>query len=320
MNAEPDFPQNDTPNHASPFTHVTVFGLGLIGGSFAMAIRQAYPSVHLTAVDPSAETLQAALKQKLVDAVSLQPPATFTQGSDNEQHLMVLASHLPVNLSLLRRLAPLVLGKPVTVIDLGSCKRNIVNEGAALLPQQFLGAHPMAGREVSGLKHALPLLFFGKRFLLCPHEQHPNPKLVEDLSTFSSALGMLPVVVDADTHDNMMAYVSHFPQLYSVMLTNLLAQHEPGKLLGFHGGGIDDQLRLAASPFAMWGPVFEENADNLEQVLGEAIDLLTHMKQSLQQPETMGKSFATSNQMYQVFQQLLQAKKASLACSKSALL
>jgi prephenate dehydrogenase len=282
-----------------PFTHLSVFGLGLIGGSFTMAVRQAFPHLHIRAIDPDAATLQLALRQNVVDSVSLQAVNSF-----EGEHLVILASHLDVNLRLLEQLAPWVQGKPVTVMDLGSCKRRIVELGTHLLPDQFLGAHPMAGREVAGLQHATPLLFAGKRFLLTPHPSHPSTGVVTLLSQFVEGLGSRPSVIDSETHDRMMAYVSHFPQLYSILLTNVIAMHEPGRLLSYHGGGIDDQLRLAASSYAMWGPIFSENADNLRGVLDEMLTQLQAMREGLEAPEAMQGWFNTSNTIHKAFHQL----------------
>lgn len=282
-----------------PFTKMTIFGLGLIGGSFTMAVREAFPQLHITAVDPHAETLQLALKEKLVDKVSLKPLNEYP-----DEHLIVLASHLDINLSILDELTPLIKDKPVTVMDLGSCKRTIVERAANLIPDQFLGGHPMAGREVTGLQNASALMFAGKRFLLTPHPEHPSPRVVTLLSQFIEGLGARPSVLDAVTHDRIMAYVSHFPQLYSVLLTNVLAKHEPGRILSYHGGGIDDQLRLAGSSAAMWGPVFQENADNLRFVVDEMLSQLQTMREALDNREAMESCFHTANQMHQAFHQL----------------
>lgn len=288
-----------------PFGQLTVFGLGLIGGSLVMAAREAYPELIIRAVDPNVEALQEALRLKVVNQVNPQGFEIYP-GMPEAPHLIVLASHLPVNLALLEQLAQQVAGKPVVMIDLGSCKRAIVEQGAALLPEQFIGAHPMAGRELAGLTNATSLLFAGKRFLFTPHaamaQTHPNLLAVMQ---FVEGFKACPSLMNAETHDWTMAYVSHFPQLYAVLLTNVIAKHGPGKILSFHGGGIDDQLRLAASPYPMWGPIYDHNADNMRVVLDEVIDMLNQLKAQLDQPE-LADWFATSNQMHQAFHQLKQ--------------
>ena len=244
------------------FEQVTVIGLGLIGGSFAMAVKERHPEIVVNAVDPVSETLQFALRHRIADEVSLTPPNKL-----EGRHLVVLAAHLSANRELLTELAPKVAGQPdVLITDVGSCKRLIVALGAELLPEQFIGAHPMAGKERSGIEHATSLLFAGKTFLLCPHTATPADRLAS-LQSFFESLGARPQVLEASNHDRTMAFVSHLPQLYATALSHTLMQQDAGHLLRYHGGGLDDQMRLAASPYAMWREVFEENADNLQEAL-----------------------------------------------------
>lgn len=272
-----------------------------------MLLRDRFPSLHLRGVDVNEGALQLALRKGIIQAASQTLPTTF-----EGQHLVVLASHLPVNTAMLEALAPVVSTLPnVTVIDFGSAKRSITALGDQLLGEQFIAGHPMAGRETSGLETASSLLFVGKRFLLTPLPQHAESPRVQGVLSLLNQAGMRPVLLSAEEHDEVMAFVSHFPQLYAVLLTNVLAKHRPGFVLGFHGGGIDDQLRLAASPYAMWGPVFAENADNLRPVLDEMIASLQQLKASLDAPE-LKDWFDTSNQIHHAFQQLKQPKVQTL--------
>jgi len=297
-------------------THLTVIGLGLIGGSLAMAARAAFPQVTLTAVDPHAESLQQALKLKLINHAYVNgddwlaslphslPPA---ESCVPPAHWVVLATHLPLNQQWLQRLAPVVAGSHVMISDCGSCKREITAMGQALLPQQFLAAHPMAGRETQGLASATDLLFMGKRMLFTPYDAEAQAPLIVALSNIVKAMGMQPTCLDAETHDRTMAYVSHLPQLYAVALTNLLARHEPARLLRYHGGGIDDQLRLAGSPAQMWAPVYEQNADNMAEVLDELIAVLGELREALPDTQRMAEGFAVSNRLHHTFNRLKQA-------------
>ncbi|HEY9685767.1 MAG TPA: prephenate dehydrogenase/arogenate dehydrogenase family protein [Coleofasciculaceae cyanobacterium] len=295
-----------------PFTHLTVFGLGLIGGSLAMAARERFPGLHIQGVDPSAETLQFALKHQIIDKAGLNLSDVEASLQNGESHLVILAAHLPQNLEILQKLAPVALKAPkdqsLLVTDIGSCKRQICDRGRELLPTRFIAGHPMAGREHSGIEAATALLFTGKAYLLCPHEETDSEEL-ERLKTFIQGLGANPRLIDAERHDRYMAYVSHLPQLYSILLTNLLYRHEPGHLLAYHGGGLDDQLRLAASPYPMWGPIFDFNRDNMAQVLTELRDIIDEVIPLLsgepgENGETLQNWFARSNQIYQQFQAL----------------
>lgn len=264
-----------------PFQHLTVFGTGLIGGSFLMACRS-QDDLHIRAVDPHDETLQYLLKAQAADTVSLTFPQEYAPN-----HLIVLAAHLDTNLELLKKLAPIVAERDdVLITDIGSCKQAICQLGDELLPHHFVGGHPLAGKEFSGVKYATPLLFAGKPYAICPPEHDPTDlrtahnveRLIDFMNTTLQAkAGTMP----RQQHDKAMAYVSHFPQLYATLLTNLLAQNRPGELLGFHGAGMDDQLRLAASPYAMWEHVFEQNRDNLLDVIRQSKALLNEAEAML---------------------------------------
>jgi prephenate dehydrogenase len=120
---------------------------------------------------------------------------------------------------------------------------------------------------------------------------------------------MHPTCLTAEAHDKAMAYVSHLPQLYAVALTNLIARHEPARLLRYHGGGIDDQLRLAASSAAMWSPIYQQNADNMGAVLDELIEVLSELREALPDPQRMAEGFAVSNRLHHTFTRLKQAQQ-----------
>lgn len=255
----------------SDFQYLTIIGLGLIGGSLAMAARQAFPGLAIRGVEPREDALRFALRHGVIDGVSPQLPDAFLDVSREESHLIVLACHLSQSLEWLDTLAPLIqenAEKDILVTDIGSCKRAIAELGRKRLPEHFIAGHPMAGKALSGIEHATALLFAGKPYLLCPHVE-TNPVRLARLEGFVRALGAHPHCLDAERHDRYMAYVSHFPQLYAILLANLLEGQNPSESLACHGGGLDDQLRLASSPYAMWGDIFRQNGDNLAQALRE---------------------------------------------------
>ena len=159
--------------------HITIVGLGLMGGSLAKALR---PHVGtITAIDRNRKTLQMALNQGLVDAVDTK----LTGASDSD--LLVLATPIRVIIDVLERL-PRIAPTGCAVLDLGSTKRSIL-EGMDALPQQFdtVGGHPMCGREVSGLEAARANLFFGQTFILCRSRRTSPP-----FEPFWTATGATP--------------------------------------------------------------------------------------------------------------------------------
>lgn len=271
-----------------------------------MACRQAYPAMTLRAVDNCPDTLQYLLRHDVAHHTSLTPPTTFAP-----DHLVILSAHLRQSLTLLETIAPSIPESGVLVSDAGSCKRAICARGAELLGARFIGGHPLAGKEFSGVRRATPLLFHHKPWALCPvspisedqeaaedHKQRLAPlrRLLRD------GLGAMIQEVDPERHDRAMAFVSHFPQLYAVLLANLLNRNQPGQLLGLHGAGLDDQLRLAASPYGLWRDVFDLNSDNLRDILGLFRQLCDEADPLLTQP-AMATWFERANQAHQAFHQ-----------------
>lgn len=287
------------------YQHITVVGTGLIGGSVVMAIRQMAPQCHIHAVDTHGDSLRALLKNNVVDTATQTLPAEWP-----DHHLVILATHLESNIDYLQRISPQVLENPtITITDIGSCKTGICQVGEELLPNgQFIGGHPLAGKEVSGLPHATGLLFAGKPYVLCPttdwQQDARKQTRVEELKAFLEHC--LQVRIGFQTpghHDWAMAYVSHLPQLYAVLLTNLLANNGPEELLGFHGAGMDGQLRLAASPYAMWQPIFANNATHIREAIRGCRDLLDEAEKALEPPTTatMEQWFRQANQVHRDF-------------------
>jgi prephenate dehydrogenase len=282
---------------AQSFTHLTVIGLGLIGGSVAMAVKERFPEVWITGVDPDAASLQYGLKYGFVDQASLTLPDTFSG-----VHLVVIACHLQNSLVVLKTLADQISpSDTVLITDVGSCKAEIATLGQQVLPRQFIAGHPMAGKEFSGVQHATSLLFTGKSYFLCPHNQTP-PERLDCLSDFILGLGAIPRTLDAARHDKYMAYVSHLPQLNSVLIARLMHQNEPGHLVSCHGAGLDGQLRLAASPYAMWQDIFQMNAAPVEAMLDELQALIDEVKPLLKKEEGLKEWFQIANLMHEAFQ------------------
>jgi prephenate dehydrogenase len=295
------------------FRYLTVIGLGLIGGSLAMAARQRFPDLVIQGVDPRAEALQFALKHEIINEASLTLPERFAH-SPQERHLVVLACHLSQSMEILQSLEGIIQPEDnVLITDIGSCKRTIVDVGREQWPKRFIAGHPMAGKALSGIENATALLFVGKPYLLCPHAS-TDPELLGALEQFVADIGARPQSVDADRHDEYMAYVSHLPQLYAVLLANVLERKHCEKMLSCHGGGIEEQLRLAASPYAMWGDILRQNGDNLAQALGELRTFIDEALIDLQNPasakaeETWLARFERANHVEGLFQ-VLRAKR-----------
>jgi prephenate dehydrogenase len=255
------------------FACVRLVGLGLMGGSLSLALRAALPGLVLTAMDADAQPLDLAKKRGWVDACHLLTPGERLCPQDwlsDVPTLWVLCAPLSQNQRLLKALAP-QLPEAHTITDVGSCKRRIVALGEQHWPTQFIGGHPLAGRETSGIAQSTSHLFFGQPWLLCPHAQTP-PDRLEALENLICALGALPQRIDAQAHDATMAGVSHFPQLLATLAASFLAQQ--GCNVSQSGSGLRDTLRLAGSSYSVWQDILDENADHLAPMIDAMGDLL----------------------------------------------
>src|SRR5688572_2920800 len=195
------------------FARIGIVGLGLIGGSIALAARQIWPSSLVIAVD-NKDVLETAMRLHAID-VAADDLIVLA-----EADLVILSAPVRQNLALLAELDQNV-RLPAVVTDTGSTKRQIV-EAARSLPSRFtfIGGHPLGGAAASGLEHARPDLFKGRPWLFTPTGDGSGDAL-DKLSSFTRALGAEPKVVDVAAHDRLLAYLSHLPQLTASALMTI---------------------------------------------------------------------------------------------------
>lgn len=254
----------DEPDFISS-AQIAIVGLGLMGGSLALALRT--HCRRIWAYDPDEETLKIAQRERVVDRASTNLEEIL-QGSD----LIILAAPVKAILSLLRELPGLTSG-PAVVMDIGSTKRRIVAE-MQNLPQQFdpIGGHPMCGKEKLGLEHAEAGLFQGAPFAFTCLERTTN-QAQRLASQLARAIGAKELWVNADMHDRLTAATSHLPYLLAIALV-LATPADAGQLTG---PGFRSMTRLAATPASMMLDVLDTNRDQILDALGrfrEQIDLL----------------------------------------------
>jgi len=239
------------PAGPSPFGRIGIVGLGLIGGSVAAATRAAWPDVEVIALDRP-DVLAEAEARSIVQrrARSLDEFA----GVD----LLVLATPVPEIINQLPAVARIA-GRAV-VTDVGSTKRSILRTAGQTNLTRFIGGHPVAGRERSGLGHAGADLFDRQPWLFVPGLS-PDEGSLQRLETFVRGFGAEPHRMDAETHDKTMAYVSHLPQLLAVALMNTAGAAVGEAGLSLSGRAFGEMTRLAASPAEMWEGILATNAD-----------------------------------------------------------
>jgi prephenate dehydrogenase len=252
---------------------VGIVGLGLMGGSLALALRG--KCARLFGIDPDAETLKLASAMGIVDQAA-QNPLELLPESD----LIVLAAPVKANLALLDQLGELQPGAAM-VLDLSSTKAQIV-QAMSSLPERFdpLGGHPMCGKERGGLANAEPQIFQGAAFVFTPLVRS-SLRIRAVAEELARAIGSYPVWLDALTHDRWVASTSHLPFL----VANALAAVTPVQARSLIGPGLRSTTRLAPSPWPIMRDILDTNQDNILAVIRLFSERIKAMEALLQSGE-----------------------------------
>jgi prephenate dehydrogenase len=255
---------------------LTVIGVGLIGGSMAMTLKQKGFVDHVIGVDNNPLHQEQALKLGIVDEIM-----TLAEAIDASD---LIAIATPVNIA--EKLLPTILDRidKQVVFDVGSTKESIVQIANAHSNKgRFVPTHPMWGTEFSGPEAAQQDAFKEKATVICNKEQIDADalKLVEQLF---EQLGMHIVYMDATKHDIHVAYISHISHITSFALANtvLEKEKESDAIFELASGGFESTVRLAKSNAAMWVPIFMQNKENVLDVLNEHISQLRKFKSCLE--------------------------------------
>lgn len=293
------------------FSRAAVLGTGLIGGSFALAVRRAFPKIRIAGWDKPG-VLERALELGVVDEASPE-----LQDALKSADLVYIA--LPVGLAI-ERLPDIARHVPrhALVTDACSTKRAICAGAEKCFSDDvlFLGGHPMAGSELSGIDGADAGLFRGAKYALVaagagsiPGEQmsraNETDARIADFVRMVEAIGARPIWIDAPTHDRAAAFVSHLPQLVSVALAGVAreATDQTGLPLTLAGPGLRDALRLAGSPYSVWRDIVLTNTDNLDLALDRLTQAIEHLRAHLRRRE-LEEEFSAANDVYKLLHNL----------------
>ena len=256
------------------FQKIGVVGLGLIGGSIALAAREIWPTSLVIGVD-NKDVLETAMRMHAID-VAADDPIVLA-----EADLVILAAPVRQNIELLGMLDENV-RQPAVVSDVGSTKRAVVEAARSLPPRfRFVGGHPLGGAAKGGLEHARSDLFMGRPWLLTPGGEADAGEAVEKLSSFVRALGAEPRLMDVATHDRLLAFLSHLPQLTASALMGVVGEAVGPEGLALSGKGLADTTRLASSPADIWKDIATTNADEIGPALDALIDVLQALRRDL---------------------------------------
>ena len=266
-----------------PFRRIAIAGIGLIGGSIALGVRQRWPAATVVGIDRPA-VLAHAIGSGAVD----RGLASLSELEDAD--LVVLAAPVRQNARLLGEL-PVRVVETALLTDVGGTKRDIVS-AARRLPSgaRFVGGHPIGGAERGGFGFARPDLFRNRPWILTPSAETADAS-VAVLRRFVEGLGARPALMDATEHDTVMAFVSHLPQLTASALMDTVGGAVAGAGLAVAGRGLMDTTRLASSPSSVWRDICSANADAISGALDQLIDRLNDLRADLQRGEAIDAIF-----------------------------
>jgi prephenate dehydrogenase len=256
---------------------VTIIGIGLIGGSFALALRHKGIAGHIIGVDNNSEHQQKALELNIVDEVLPLNEAIA------KSKLVVLATPVDTMVKLLPTIMDQINDEQV-VMDMGSTKGNVIN-AIANHPKRkrFVATHPMWGTEYSGPEAAVKDAFINKAVVICDGE-NSDEDAVQLVQNIYKVIGMHLVFMEHEAHDLHTAYVSHISHITSFALANTVLEKEKEEdaIFELASGGFESTVRLAKSNPAMWVPIFKQNRENVLDVLNEHISQLRKFKSCLE--------------------------------------
>lgn len=289
----------ETPATPPPvyFDHLTIFGVGLIGGSFALAARKAGIAGRITGCgDP--EFLQAALAHGVIDGID----EAFARDEISDADLLYLAAPVQAIADFLRTNGRFIKAGAL-VTDAGSAKRDICRVAREVLPPDvhFVGGHPMAGSHRVGVEFANADLFKNAPYLLIAETADDRPsagEAGEALRKAIEAIGGRAVWMSAAEHDRAVARISHAPQLLSTALAVVVERQMGRAALGIAGGGFADMTRLARSDWSVWEDIVATNGDEIAAALAEVIEQLLSLREAIGERRftEVQKLFAAANQ------------------------
>ena len=262
------------------FQRLALIGCGLMGGSFALALRQAGRVAHVAGFSASEATRRKALKLGVIDSACASA-AEAVQGAD----LVLVAVPVSATETTLRIIDPF-LSPDTLVMDVGSTKGDVVAAARATLRQRlanFVPAHPIAGKEVAGIEHADAHLYRDRQVILTPLPENPSERVLQAHQLWQ-ALGSRVLELTAEAHDASFAAVSHLPHLTAFALVNAVARQPHGaQHLSMAGPGFRDFSRIAASDPHVWRDILLANRT-------EVLHQCTLMRETLHEFESAMKS------------------------------
>jgi prephenate dehydrogenase len=264
-----------------PIRQITIIGTGLIGGSFALALRKRRFAGRIVGCDRESALKKAKMRGVIDNGFA--EPLDAIRGSQ----LVVLATPVLSIVDLIGRLGP---GLPATTLltDVGSTKAAVSEQALKVFgknaAKRFLPGHPMAGKENSGVDYADADLFQNAVWFLTPlPAQNLNEGLFAEFIGWIDQIGARVAMMPPQDHDRLCAWISHLPQMISTALAAALVEEfgEEAPLLPAGGRALREMTRISASPYSMWRDIAISNKKNIEDVLFKVEQRLAHIRENL---------------------------------------
>ena len=280
---------------STPFHRVAILGTGLIGGSFGLALRRRSPQTVIVGWD------KPAVLDRALELGAISEASSSLESAVNDADLVYIALPISVTLESLPAISAAAKSGAL-VTDACSTKSAICHQAARVFGAgaRFLGGHPVAGKEISGINRATPDLFSGARYALITTPEDDDGRVTQ-FTALVRKLGAEPLFCDADTHDWAAGVVSHLPQLVAVALSRVVLDEtdETGLPASLAGSGLRDTVRLAGSPYAVWRDICLTNAGNIARALDRVSQAIDYLRTNLTTRELEGE-FASANELYKI--------------------
>jgi prephenate dehydrogenase len=260
---------------------ISIFGLGLIGGSLAKALKNSDKKFEISGYDRDT-VLEQALKQKIIDNKINSPEESL------DSDVIFLCLPTDISLKYFKQLSPLL--KEGTIIsDVCGVKGIFEDEWKKIManipplggksPGYYIGGHPMTGKEKGGIENSDPLLFENSLYILS--EKSKDLPRISNFTDLIKLLGSRIRFIDPYLHDKIISYVSHLPQVLAVSLINSLQVSDKINYLDFAAGGFRDMTRVASSDFEIWEPIFRHNKNEIASSIDSLISRLKVIQNSV---------------------------------------
>jgi len=280
----------------SDFKKITIIGVGLIGGSLGLALKENRPNFKIIGVDKQ-EVIEKAIARGAIDEGTIN-----LEKGIKEADVVIIATPVKTILDLLSQINPF-LKKGCLVTDTGSTKQQIVQKANKVLSKDtfFIGGHPMAGSEKYGIDSADPHLFQDKTYILTPTKKS-NLVALEKIFLLIEIVDAKRLILDPLDHDRLVGAVSHLPQIMAVSLTNMIGALAQGENNNNYfktiGEGFKDMTRIALSPCKIWEDICDTNKETILEMIQKYKQCLNLIEDKLiNDPEGLKEEFQKASKL-----------------------